>query len=401
MRRLVRWLMGLLLLTGFADMRAYTDGARIVWNYGGSEFVNSGVYVRVKKLSNGESALVYSEGPNVYIRKKTVLAEPWGTPVRVTNAPSGYNYMNVELIEQVYGTLIYACHARPWVEGGELNYKIMIAFSEDRGLTRKNERDIYAADDNWHSGTVGGNGSERWNVLTPNCRLGSNLYAGAPYLIQRTDKTTLLSIQSSEDRENSDCAVMQVYIGNEEARNFSRKSTPFPWLPARANALWNTLCQIADSTLLAVTSVGGLERNNGIWTATGRLMEPLFSERADESVGYPSSVFIGSLSQTNARIGSEWDPDSRQFGFVVKDTDIRDGESGTELTDAGGIEIFLDMKNWNSETILSGLFSLRVNCAGQIVYRTSAGDEGTALNPSAAFTGTTETGGYRVRIAVS
>ena len=67
---------------------------------------------------------------------------------------------------------------------------------------------------------------------------------------------------------------MQVYVGDKNARNFCNRSTPMPELKENASALWNSLHQIDDETVIAVMSVGGQERGKGgIWTVRGKIVE--------------------------------------------------------------------------------------------------------------------------------
>jgi hypothetical protein len=129
-------------------------------------FVNRGGYGRVKRLSNGELALIYSDGPvkdtAVYIRKKKSAGTDadWGKPVRVATpakpASPGenpdYRYVNSEMTELADGRLFYTWNARPVVRDGHLPYKIMGAFSSDKGATWSEGRDLYLAGDTFRSG---------------------------------------------------------------------------------------------------------------------------------------------------------------------------------------------------------------------------------------------------------
>lgn len=90
------------------------------------------------------------------------------------------------------------------------------------------------------------------------------------------EKHTLLSVQSTEGRKGKGhkFANMQVYVGDKNARNFRNRSTPLPHLDENGHALWNSLAQIDDNTVIAVMSVGGMGRNeNGIWTTKGKIVK--------------------------------------------------------------------------------------------------------------------------------
>lgn len=144
---------------------------------------------------------------------------------------------------------------------------------EDNGIAGTFKPVIIYTENNWQGGTVRENSPKRTHALDKRYQLPDSVYAGAPYLIQLTNGKTLLSIQSSEGRKgtNEKYANIQVYTGDENARNFANPTTPFPTLLPQAHALWNSLCQINDSTVMAVSSLGGLENENGIWTVTGKI----------------------------------------------------------------------------------------------------------------------------------
>ena len=57
-----------------AAAQTYYDQIRIGWDFRKRTFVSGGVYSRLKKLSDGSLACVYSEGPGVYIRKRNADA---------------------------------------------------------------------------------------------------------------------------------------------------------------------------------------------------------------------------------------------------------------------------------------------------------------------------------------
>jgi len=127
----------------------------------------------------------------------------------------------------------------------------------------------------WSGGTIDGENPNRRRALRKDCQLASNIYAGAPYLLVLNTGETVLSFQSGEGRTPSDThvhSVMQVYIGDRNAENFADKSTPFENIPADAATLWTSLCQIDNNTILAVASISGHPKHNGIWIVTGKIV---------------------------------------------------------------------------------------------------------------------------------
>lgn len=129
--------------------------------------------------------------------------------------------------------------------------------------------------DNWKQESADAKSPRRWHALRMDCQLPAPVYAGAPYIVQLPSGETLLSIQSTEGRiTNQDkVAIMQVYVGNNQAKDFAYKSTPFPSLPDNANALWNSLAVLDNNTVMAISSVStGTPEKNGIWIVTGKVL---------------------------------------------------------------------------------------------------------------------------------
>lgn len=295
--------------------------------------------------------LVNNDNQNISMMRSFDNGTTWKTPEVVSFRSGSRDGMPVPLILKNGNDLIFAIEDN----GLNGNFKpVMIHTS----LT-----------DNWSSGTVSGDSPNRWPALSSNEDLASSIYAGAPYLIQLSTGETLLSIQSGEGRlspNSLDHALMQVYVGNNAAQNFLCKSTPFPFLTnSSANVLWNNLCQINDSTVMAVSSISNLSTNNGIWTVTGHIMKPLQTTElktgAQKWTNNKPNIFIGGSSQANATIRSMWDADSLYFYFEVKDSKVKVAAAGSDPWDTDGIEIYLDPKEKASSSIVSGLYKILVN----------------------------------------
>jgi hypothetical protein len=120
---------------------------------------------------------------------------------------------------------------------------------------------------NWQK-TVGPGDTERTYAITP--RLPETVYAGAPYLRQLHGGQTILSYQSTQNRDsNGDLACMQVAVGDNSAKNFQNVSTPFN-VPLNKHGLWNSLCVLSDDTIIALTSTDAYG-SNAIWMIKGHL----------------------------------------------------------------------------------------------------------------------------------
>lgn len=470
------WILLLTLLTITQSVYAYEDGIRIAWDYRTSKVVNGGVYSRVKKLSNGELAFIYSEGPEVWIRKSRDLGQTWSNRVLVSTQ-SGYNNTNAELIQLQNGWLLYAWNGRPLQEN-TVPYTIKTKVSKDLGATWQDEKLIYTADitfangcwepsllqlpsgevqlffanenpyrsnanqeitmvrsfdngstwttpvatsyrvgsrdgmpvpvylknnkgivyaiedpglngtfkpviistsvqDNWSSGIVYGNSAKRWGALRQDYALPASVYAGAPYLIQLPTGETLLSAQSSEGRISGDNANLQVYIGDENAQNFSRKSTPFPYLGSVGNALWSAMEVIDASTIVATSSVNtGTSANNGLYLIQGKIIRPLSSYMSTISMDGVASngdewntddvVFMGSYSATNATVRTSYNAD-----FLYLYVDVRDKNLNADSDlpwDDDGIEVYVDPQNKNCNGVCGGMYKFLFNIENKTLH---------------------------------
>jgi hypothetical protein len=150
--------------------------------------------------------------------------------------------------------------------------KKVVVSIEDNGGTNFKPYTVRSSFKNDWPTTVKGNSSSRNYALAK--KLSPAVYAGAPYLVQLTNKITLLSYQGTEQRSPNGVggAVMRVVIGNGEARNFKHKSTPFD-IPASSNGVWNSLAVLNDSTVVALTSTNAFSSNNHteVWMIKGHV----------------------------------------------------------------------------------------------------------------------------------
>ena len=114
----------------------------ITWDASSLHRVTGGVYARVKVLSDGRLALVYSAGPAVCMRTSVDGGDSWSEASEIAR-DQRYNYTNSELLELHGGRLLYLWNARPRT-AGECEYKIMGAVSDDGGATWR-VQDIFRA----------------------------------------------------------------------------------------------------------------------------------------------------------------------------------------------------------------------------------------------------------------
>ena len=120
----------------------------------------------------------------------------------------------------------------------------------------------------WQNAVEGEGKERRYALANP---IADSIYAGAPYLRKLAKGVTVLSYQSTEGRQKNkdNNAIMQVAIGDREAKNFDDVSITFP-LTEGMHALWNSLCVLKGDTIVSLTSTNGYSRNRlEIWMIKG------------------------------------------------------------------------------------------------------------------------------------
>jgi hypothetical protein len=106
--------------------------------------------------------------------------------------------------------------------------------------------------------------ADRWMALKELPPDKQNL--AAPYLARMPGGQTLLSVQTNADDPR--WHRMAVFIGDEQARNFTHRSLPFG-LPPETNSEWNSLCVIGADQIIALSSTT-IHGQRGLWSVTGR-----------------------------------------------------------------------------------------------------------------------------------
>lgn len=125
-----------------ALLSAALAAPRMEWDASTRKFACAGTYARVKRLSDGNLALVYSRGANVCIRFRD--GTTWG-PETVVASAQGYGYTNAELAEVGDGRLIYAWNGRPNAASAGKAWFIATKASQDGGKTWSSEARAYTA----------------------------------------------------------------------------------------------------------------------------------------------------------------------------------------------------------------------------------------------------------------
>ncbi len=411
-----------------AELTELSDGKLVyVWNARPKE---EGVnpYKIMMKLSDDGGETWYGE-QDLYVAGTSNREGCW-EPICL-ELPSGElqvyfaNEYNVKNNDQNITMLRSFDRGESWGDETVVSYRdryrdgmpVPILLQQDKGIAMAIEDNgidgtfkpaiIYSTlENNWNNGYVDAGSGNRWEALRSDCKLGSNIYAGAPYLMQLANGETVLSIQSGEGRLESNTqnnALMQVYVGDEECRNFARKSTPFNFSDSGVSVLWNSLCEIDSTTVMAVSSISGLSSQNGIWTATGKLFDSMPIEccigRA-ERYGDFSPLYIGSEGYVNLQVKSSWDDANLYLYFEVFDPVKTEAEEGEPLWQSDGVEVYMDPQNINTSTISSGAFKLLSNYKGEHIYHKSVSGVWQEEDNDIQCLSTTSTTGYTLEMII-
>jgi len=303
---------------------------------------------------------------------------------------------------------------------------------EDNGLVPGNFKPAIVAStftDDWNGGTVGATSAQRWTALRSDYSLGASVYAGAPYLARFAGGETILSVQSTELRSGTDLtyAAPRVYLGTAAARDFARPSTPLPWLPPGASALWNSVTVLSDDEVLLASSVSGVSTpvgSHAIWLARARILRPIDvplgsvaidglaspGEWAAKRPG-PAPAFIGATSMTALSAYLQADAANLYFLFEVKDAHVATTSNSNGPVGSDSIEIYLDPRNHSGSTLGADLYRVIVGASGDVdLASTSSGSTWSAwiapgvvahrtIAGTANNAGNTD-GGYTIEVAV-
>ncbi len=146
-----------------------------------------------------------------------------------------------------------------------LNNGNIVMAIEDNGLSGAFKPVIIDVFDD-EKQSVGGDSLRRWSALEK--PLQPTTYAGAPYLAQMPDGTTILSAQvnvADDDRRER----MVVWVGDENARNFTQMSWPFGDKPEKDRGMmWNSLF-VKDAQTVTAVSGARIFGLSGLWCIDG------------------------------------------------------------------------------------------------------------------------------------
>lgn len=123
--------------------------------------------------------------------------------------------------------------------------------------------------DNWKEPVLA-NSSNRYSALETS--LASSVYAGAPYLIHTDSGYFVLSYQTTKNRtSNWENSTMEVVI-SDTGKNFKSPSLPFN-VPLGKEAKWNSLTDLGNGQIAAVSSTNFNSPTIGIWIIKGNIIK--------------------------------------------------------------------------------------------------------------------------------
>ncbi|MFD2873352.1 exo-alpha-sialidase [Mucilaginibacter ximonensis] len=236
--------------------------------------------------------------------------------------------------------------------GKEMAYSI-----EDNGFKNFKPTIIRSTlKDDW-SKPVGATSPNRNFALAD--KVPDSLYLGAPYLRRLKTGETILSYQGTEGRiNNMNHSEMKVVVGDNEGRNFNRKSVPFNIAGDKAG-LWNSVCVLNDNTVVALTSTSSFSQNHNteVWMIKGHVMPELSVKRAQihndpSQDSLETKVFIGGDGLANLKADLNYNDQMLYVMVAVRGVDSLKNASFT---------IYLDPQNKSYDAPGKGVFKITMD----------------------------------------
>jgi len=247
------------------------------------------------------------------------------------------------------------------------NKKEMAYAIEDNGFKNFKPYIIRSTlQNNWQI-TVNAGSADRNYALSD--KIPDSIYAGAPYLRQLKTGETILSYQGTEGRiNNMNHSEMKVVIGDADARNFTRKSSPFK-LAENKSGLWNSLSVLNDNTVVALTSTSNYAtgRGNEVWMIKGHVIPELKAAKVtmkldggihdnEEDAWENADIFIGQQSWLSLAGGVAYD--DRFLYFFNKVIDV--------VNDSSVVTYYIDPQNKHYAAPGAGNYKISLSGANKI-----------------------------------
>lgn len=212
--------------------------------------------------------------------------------------------------------------------------------------------------DNWPTPVLADSPNRNYSLVD---KVKDEDYLGAPYLLVLPTGETLLSYQTNENRDaNWELSTMEVAIGDDEARGFSRRTQPFV-VPLDKEAKWNSLALWDDKTVAALASSNKDGGAVAPWLIKGYILDDL---KVSQSHVGELPIFVGATSETNMRVGLGVDEQNVHIRCKVNDLSHCKDASGLELED--GAYSLIDAMNVCVDKPIKGVFKLWCSRTGKV-----------------------------------
>lgn len=237
--------------------------------------------------------------------------------------------------------------------------EIVVALSDNKTIAFKPYTVRTPIQDNW-SYPINGDTKDRhyaFHEIVPEQHNMSN-----PDLLVLSTGETLLGYETNGNRFEN-CETMEVAIGDNRAMNFEKFTRPFPFSNTN-NAINNSLFQIDDNTILAMTSSNANKINETVtapWSIKGYLINDLVI-KSKEITEYP--IFIGSKSDANIRVGLGIDDANLYVNVKATDDTPVLAEAGSQKGD--GVYLYIDAANLSLLDVDTGISKLWVSSEGDV-----------------------------------
>ncbi|MCF0175721.1 MAG: exo-alpha-sialidase [Bacteroidales bacterium] len=206
--------------------------------------------------------------------------------------------------------------------------------------------------DNWSS-YVSADSKNREYALA-DTEIPTSAYLGAPYLLVLPGGKTLLSYQTTVDRNsNWELSCMEVAVGDETARNFEILSRPFNVGNDREGK-WNSLAIWDENSVVAVSSTNKDGAAVAPWMKVGHVMDKI---RVSASSLQDKKFFVGSKGITRAFAGISVSGGKMKISSDVYDNDISDKD---------GIWFYIDPINNSYGGPYAGIFKIWASRSGEV-----------------------------------
>ena len=192
------------------------------------------------------------------------------------------------------------------------------------------------------------------------------VYMGAPYLGVLPTGETLLSYQV-DDVKHADqfgdrlpYSTMEVAIGDKDARNFTRRTRPFP-VPSGKHAIWPSVAVWDANTVVALASSNFRSDIEAPCFIKGHVMRDMEIKSA-AITEFP--LFIGHYHKANLRAGVGRDNNNLYVVCKVKDSELFSGGQGKQI--GSGVFLYLDTKNDCLKEPAEGVYKIWCSYDGDV-----------------------------------